>query len=129
MANGQEGILQALTEIKQEFIDKMDENAEMQLAELHIQVSQLGEDDRMTSLETASLETAANGHSDSITTLERHVLQMKKGNQVTSREQLQFGGFIPSYEFTCGGCESETRGWQAHYRVHGRDATIGTRTG
>lgn len=86
---GQEAILQALTEMKQELIDKMDKKAEMQLAELQIQVSQLREELKTATeqarsnhealdIHMTSLETAANGHSDSITTLERNVLQMKK---------------------------------------------------
>ena len=79
-ATGQEAILQALTEIKQEFIDNVDEKAEMQSVELRIQVIQLREELKTATeqarsnhealdIRMTSLETLANVHFYSITTL------------------------------------------------------------
>ena len=67
----------------------MDEKAEMQSAELQNQVSQLREELKIATeqarsnhqsldIRMTSPETAANGYSYLITTLERNALQMKK---------------------------------------------------
>lgn len=86
---GQSAILDAITSLKAELLAKIDEKAETQNAEICKQIS-IVKDEMKTAIEranaranaleqrTASLEAAANSHSDTITELEQQVSQLRK---------------------------------------------------
>ncbi|KAL3065034.1 hypothetical protein OYC64_015255 [Pagothenia borchgrevinki] len=91
-ARGDEtAILQAIQSLREDLLKKIDDNAEMQSKELRREISQLRSavdrvSSRTKSLEDRleSLDTAANDHSDLITTLERDVQQIKKDMKIFS---------------------------------------------
>lgn len=84
-----QAILDAITSLKAEILAKIDEKAETQNAEICKQIS-IVKDEMKTAIEhanaranaleqrTASLEVAANNHSDTITELEQQVSQLRK---------------------------------------------------